>query len=103
MWGLKTFGRGLISILISPLILLLIAIMGVYALIVYLFYEISSIYLFFLGKNYNSDDEETVLVKQAMAGIEPGYYRVDQNLAPGVTQQPPSEPKDDQSKGDNNV
>jgi hypothetical protein len=76
MWGLKTFGRGIITILISPLLLAIILIMAAYGLIVYLVYEVSSIYLFFLGKNFNSDDAETTQLKEAMGGIEPGYYKV---------------------------
>jgi hypothetical protein len=102
MWGLKTFGRGLITILISPLILAVILIMAVYGFIVYLIYEVSSIYLFFLGKNFASDDEETVKLKEAMALIEPGYYKVDQPLNQ-PTQPTPQEVDNNLDGGNNNV
>jgi hypothetical protein len=101
MWGLKTFGRGLITILISPLLLVIILVMAIYGFIVYLVYEVSSIYLFFLGKNFNSDDPETVQVKAAMAGIEPGYYKVDQAINQ-PTQVTPQEANNNDG-GNNNV
>ena len=105
MWGLKTLGRGLVTILISPLILIAIAALTIYGLIVYFIYEISSIYLFFLGKNFTSDDDETQQLKTAMAGIEPGYYKVDQPLT--QNQQPPQNQttpsNDNQNGGNNNV
>lgn len=101
MWGLKTFGRGLITILISPLLLVIILVMAIYGFIVYLVYEVSSIYLFFLGKNFNSDDPETVQVKAAMAGIEPGYYKVDQSI--NQPTQPTPQEVENNGGGNNNV
>jgi hypothetical protein len=101
MWGLKTFGRGLITILISPLILVIILFMAAYGFIVYLVYEVSSIYLFFLGKNFNSDDPETIQVKAAMAGIEPGYYKVNQVI--NQPTQPTPQEVDNIDGGNNNV
>ena len=101
MWGLKTFGRGIITILISPLLLVIILVMAAYGFIVYLVYEVSSIYLFFLGKNFNSDDPETIQVKTAMAGIEPGYYKVDQTL--NQPSQPTPQESDNIGGGNNNV
>ena len=100
MWGLKTFGRGLITILISPLLLAIILTMAIYGFVVYLVYEFSSFYLFFLGKNFNSDDPETIQVKAAMAGIEPGYYKVDQTLNQSV--QPTPQESDNIGGGSNN-
>jgi len=101
MWGLKTFGRGLITILISPFLLTIVLVMSIYGLVVYLVYEVSSIYLFFLGKNFNSDDPETIQVKAAMAGIEPGYYKVNQSLNQPV--QPTPQESDNMGGGSNNV
>jgi hypothetical protein len=101
MWGLKTFGRGLITILISPLLLAIILVMAIYGFIVYLIYEFSSVYLFFLGKNFNSDDPETIQVKAAMAGIEPGYYKVDQPI--NQTIQPTPQETDNINGGNNNA
>ena len=100
MWGLKTLGRGLITILISPLLIAFIALVAIYGLVVYLIYEVSSIYLFFLGKNINSDDEETAQLKTITAGIEPGYYRVEQNLNP--IQPPPVNNSNETDNGGNN-
>ena len=100
MWGLKTFGRGLITILISPLLLAIILVMAIYGFVVYLVYEFSSIYLFFLGKNFNSDDPETIQLKAAMAGIEPGYYKVDQTL--NQPNQPTPQESDNIGGGSNN-
>jgi hypothetical protein len=101
MWGLKTFGRGLITILISPLILVTILGLAVYGFFVYLIYEVSSIYLFFLGKNFTSDDPETIQVKAAMAGIEPGYYKVDQVI--NQPTQPTPQEVDNIGGGNDNV
>jgi hypothetical protein len=102
MWGLKTFGRGLITILISPLILAAVLIMAVYGFVVYLIYEVSSIYLFFLGKNFSSDDEETIKLKEAMALVEPGYYKVDQPITRPI-ESAPQEVENKVDGGNNNV
>ena len=103
MWGLKTLGRGVVTILISPLILAGIILLLIYSLIVYLIYEISSVYLFFLGKNFNSDDDETIKLKEVMAGVEPGYYKVDQPLSNPIQSQPNTIQKETQDGGDNNA
>jgi hypothetical protein len=103
MWGLKTLGRGVVTILISPLILAGVILILIYSLIIYFIYEISSVYLFFLGKNFNSDDDETIKLKEVMTGIEPGYYKVDQPLANQVQNQPTITENDTNNGGNNNA
>jgi hypothetical protein len=103
MWGLKTLGRGVVTILISPLILAGIILILIYSFLVYLIYEVSSVYLFFLGKNFNSDDHETIKLKEVMTGIEPGYYKVDQSLVNQVQNQSTVVEKERQDGGNNDV
>lgn len=55
----KTLGWGLLTILLSPLLLICFVLYVIYTLVVYLCYEVSSIVLFFFGKNFKNNDVET--------------------------------------------
>ena len=55
----KTLGWGLLTILLSPLLLICFVLYVIYTLVVYLCYEVSSIVLFFFGKNFKNNDIET--------------------------------------------
>ncbi|MFA7156228.1 MAG: hypothetical protein WC123_00795 [Bacilli bacterium] len=63
---LKTVGYGFLIIILSPFVVLGLAIFAVYAIIVYLFLEISSLLLFFTGKSFKNDDMETIKLKEIM-------------------------------------
>lgn len=56
----KTLGYGLLYFILSPFLLVLLVLYAIFSLLVYLFHELSSIVLFFFGKNYKYDDEETL-------------------------------------------
>lgn len=60
----KTLGWGLLTILLSPLLLIGFILYTIYTLVVYLCYEVSSIVLFFSGKNFKNDDLETERLKE---------------------------------------
>ncbi|MDD4123464.1 MAG: hypothetical protein PHD50_01135 [Bacilli bacterium] len=63
---LKTVGYGFLIIILSPFIVLGLAIFAVYAIVVYLFLEVSSLLLFFTGKSFKNDDMETIKLKEIM-------------------------------------
>lgn len=55
----KTFGQGILYVLISPILLVIFALYLVYAIIVYFVMEIASIIYFFSGRNISDEDPET--------------------------------------------
>ncbi len=55
----KTFGQGLLYVIISPFLLAIFSIYLVYAIVTYFILEICSIFWFFSGRNINSEDDET--------------------------------------------
>ena len=66
----KSIGRGLLYIVLFPLILVAIAIYAVYGVGVFIFQLGKLIYLFFTGRTLNSDLPEDIKVK-ALLTVEP--------------------------------
>ena len=61
---LKHVGYGIFYTLLGPFYIAFFVLNLIYGWIIYLFMEVSSIVLFFLGKSYTGDDYETTLLKQ---------------------------------------
>jgi hypothetical protein len=61
---LKSLGRGIAYTLLSPFYIGYFLLNMLYAILVYLFLEVSSVVMFFLGKSYLGDDYETALLKE---------------------------------------
>lgn len=80
----KAFGRGVLYVIFSPLLLVLFACYLIYSFLCYLALETASLVLFFYGKNFKLDDAETIklrqvkadlaLRKQAQVAPQPVYY-----------------------------
>ena len=64
----KSFGKGLLYIVLFPLILLVIAIWGVYGLVIFVIQLIKTIILFFSGRTLSSDLEEDLKAKAILSG-----------------------------------
>ena len=64
----KSFGKGLLYIVLFPLILIVLAIYGVYGLIVFIVQLIKMIVLFFSGRTLTSDLEEDIKAKAILSG-----------------------------------
>ena len=64
----KSFGKGLLYIVLFPLILIVLAIYGVYGLIVFVIQLIKMIILFFSGRTLTSDLEEDIKAKAILSG-----------------------------------
>jgi hypothetical protein len=65
----KAFGRGVLYVLLSPLLLVLFACYMIYALLCYLALETASMVLFFYGKNFKLEDAETIKLRQIKAEL----------------------------------
>ena len=61
---LKTFGQGILYVIISPILAVIFVFYLIYALFDYIVLEILSILLFFGGKNYKADDYETEMLNK---------------------------------------
>ncbi len=61
---LKSLGKGIIYTILSPFYIAFFILNMIYGILVYLFMEVSSVVMFFLGKSYLGDDYETVLLKE---------------------------------------
>ena len=59
----KSFGKGLLYIVLFPLLIAAIVFYGAYGLIVFIYQFIKMIVLFFSGKTLTSDTEEDLKVK----------------------------------------
>lgn len=64
----KSFGKGLLYILLFPLILIVLTIYGVYGLVVFFIQLIKMVILFFSGKTLTSDLEEDIKAKAILSG-----------------------------------
>ena len=64
----KSFGKGLLYIVLFPLILVLIAVYGVYGLFAFIVQLVNIIVLFFSGKSLSSDLEEDIKAKAILNG-----------------------------------
>ena len=99
----KTLGIGLLSVILSPLILLVFVCYVIYTVIVYIIYELCSIVFFFSGKNFKNDDAETF---ELLAAKEEYAKKQEQKTNPVFTyvvQQPgvsvaPVEPKQEEGE-----
>ena len=67
----KSIGRGLLYIVLFPLLLLAIAIYAVYGVGVFIFQLGKLVYLFFTGRTLNSDLPEDIKVKALCAQAAP--------------------------------
>lgn len=64
----KSIGKGLLYIVLFPILLIAIAFYGVYGLIVFVYELIKMIILFFSGKTLSSDLDEDIKAKAILAG-----------------------------------
>ena len=86
----KTLGIGLLAVILSPLILLLFVMYIAYTLLVYIFHELCSIFLFFSGKNFKNDDAETFELLEAKEEYaKKQEQKTSQPVFTYVVQQPP--------------
>ena len=86
----KTLGIGLLAVILSPLILLLFVMYVAYTLLVYVFHELCSIFLFFSGKNFKNDDAETFELLEAKEEYaKKQEQKTAQPVFTYVVQQPP--------------
>lgn len=60
---LKTFGQGLLYLILSPFILILVAINAIYSVIVFLFMFFKRIYMFFRGEDMKAEMKIDQLAK----------------------------------------
>ena len=106
----KTLGIGLLTVILSPLIVLMFVVYLIYTILVYIFHELCSIVLFFSGKNYKNDDAETFELlaakeeyakKQEQKTQQPVFTYVVQQ-PPGV-QIVPQTQENEAEEGDNNA
>lgn len=67
----KTFGRGLLYVVLFPLLVVGIAIYAVLGIFIYLFQLGKLIYLFFTGRTLFSDLEEDIALKAKLAANAP--------------------------------
>ena len=67
----KTFGRGLLYVVLFPLLVVGIAIYAVLGIFIYLFQLGKLIYLFFTGRTLFSDLEEDIALKAKLAANTP--------------------------------
>ncbi len=77
----KAFGRGVLYVLLSPLLLVLFACYMIYALLCYFALETASMVLFFYGKNFKLEDAETIKLRQIKAELN-GRKQAAQTLPP---------------------
>lgn len=94
---LKTFGQGILFVIISPILAVIFAFYLIYAFFTYVILEILSLLLFFRGKNYNSDDYETEMLNK----VKENYRQQRAAQAAFVQQQMTS--ANSIKAGDNNV
>ena len=66
----KNFVKGILYVFLFPLILVGVALYGVFGLFVFLSQFVRMIYLFFTGRNLNSDLDEDLQVKAKLAKPE---------------------------------
>ena len=67
----KSIGRGLLYIVLFPVLLLAIALYAVYGVGVFIFQLGKLVYLFFTGRTLNSDLPEDIKVKALFAAATP--------------------------------
>lgn len=66
----KSFGKGLLYIVLFPLIIVLIVVYGVYGLFAFIVQLVNLIILFFSGKSLSSDLEEDIKAKAILNGTD---------------------------------
>ena len=76
---LKTFRNGILIVIFSPILLFVLSLYIIFAVANYIVCEIYGVYLFFYGKNYYSDDEETKLMRQRKESAENKLRMNDEN------------------------
>jgi hypothetical protein len=67
---LKTVGYGFLLVVLSPLIVLALALLVIYIILDYLILELVSIPMFFKGKSFKHDDALTLKLKEKIANAK---------------------------------
>ena len=79
---LKTIGKGLLYVILFPVILAGIAVYAVFGLFVFIFQFIKSIVLYFSGRSISGDLDEDISAKEKMGELKPSEDSKDVSLYP---------------------
>lgn len=105
---IKVFFQGILYVLLSPFLLLALILNLIYAIVIYFIYEVKSVFLFFSGTSYQSDDEETRRLKEIKNDLATKQFQQPFIQQPFVQQQPFVSPNineinNNEDGGENNV